>query len=95
MESGFLEVLGRIEGGKKSNQVETVGHGVGSDLATDLKRSEEGEAQNKGKPWDLISSLGRNLARKPLLDVCRGEKASHGPGAQMKIHFLTLLTFDS
>lgn len=67
-----------------------MGRGVGSDLATDLKWSEEGEAQNKGKPWNLISRMGRNLARKPLLDVCRGEKASHRPGAQVKNPFLTL-----
>lgn len=72
-----------------------MGWGSGSSLATDLKQSKEGEAQHKGKPWDLISSLGRNLAREPLLSVRRHEKASHRPELKCKIHFLPLPTFDS
>lgn len=59
---------------KKPIQVGTVSWGLGSSLATDLKQSKEWEAQHKGKPWDLISSLGRNLAREPLLSVCADMK---------------------
>lgn len=79
MESCFLEALGRIEG-KTLNQVGTVGYGlwVGNGLTMDLKQSKEGEAQNEGKLWDLISSLWRNLARKPLLNVHRHEKQATG-----------------
>lgn len=92
---GAVKVRRQKKKKKKPIQVGTVGWGLGSSLATDLKQSKEWEAQHKGKPWDLISSLGRNLAREPLLSVRRHEKASHWPELKCKIHFLPLPTFDS
>lgn len=85
MELGFLEVLGRIEGGGgEVSHGGTVGCGVCSGLVTDLKQG------RKGKPWDLQPSLGRNLEAQPLLKACRQEKATHWPGAQVENPFLAL-----